>query len=107
VFLGFEPLNRRIPWAEVLHKEGVGDFQSLDWDGVCFFKGVFAVGARSGLPGFKRPQPVSSIEHPVSFLSQFVLIDSHFLSLRIDLFRIPALMPAGQDEMAMRVTQRG
>jgi hypothetical protein len=43
----------------------------------------------------------------MAFFSQVFLIDSHFLSLRIDLFRIPAWMQAGQDEMAIRVRRRG
>ena len=83
------------------------NFQQLDRVGVYSCEGVLAVGARSALPGFKRSLPVSSVDQPVSFLSQFVLIDSHFLSLRIDLFRIPGLMQAGRDEMVFRVRRRG
>ena len=79
----------------MLRTESVGNFQQLDRVGVYSCEGVLPVGTSSVSSGFKRPQPVSSVDHPVSFLSQFVLIDSHFLSLRIDLFRVPDVMQAG------------
>ena len=88
------------PWAEVLRKEWTGVFQRLDPDGVYSSEGVFPIGASCVSAAFKLPQSVASGVCRVSIFSQFVLIDSHFLSLRIDLFRIPALTQAGRDVMA-------
>jgi len=76
----------------------MGIFQRLDPDRVYFLRGVFPVGASSVSPAFKRPQRVASGAWQASFFSRFVLIDSHFLSLGIDLFRILALMQAGREE---------
>ena len=65
----------------------MGVFQRLDRDGDCLSEGVFPVGASSVSTAFKRPQRVASGVCLVSFLSQFILIDYHFLSLGIDFSR--------------------
>ena len=78
----------------------MGVFQRLDRDGDCLSKGVSPVGASSVSTAFKRPQRVASSVRLVSFLSQFILIDSHFLSLIIDFFAAPAMTQAGQEVMA-------